>query len=239
MRVFWTSWYISSSYRFPHTVDIKLQRHSFWYFLLHSFHYGRSGGGSRGVQGPGSRGPKSQNQLAFSDTTPPVWINNKMCFRRGSKLSGTGANFRLLHPLPSFFVSLFLKRQTKRDKMRDGWSWKHPLPWLLLTHGRSFTVILLRLRYSLRLSPCCGVVNGNSQDATAGCGCAPPGDESAVLYHTHVKWHTERFSQWYWNRIRILTVEFWLGECEDLTCAPGPESEHRKQEEWSTVVCRS
>lgn len=41
--------------RLPNAVDVKLQRHSFWYFLLHRFHLNRSRSGSWRMQSPSSR----------------------------------------------------------------------------------------------------------------------------------------------------------------------------------------
>lgn len=50
------------SHRFPNTVDVKLQRHSFWYLLLHRFHLHGGNTGSRGMQGPSCWGPKYKAQ---------------------------------------------------------------------------------------------------------------------------------------------------------------------------------
>lgn len=73
------SWCVSSSYRFPHTVDVKLQRHSFWNFLLHFFHYCWSGRGGRWVQGPGSRRSESHaikinSWITWITLVPDSWI---------------------------------------------------------------------------------------------------------------------------------------------------------------------
>lgn len=59
---------------FPNTVNVKLQRHAFWYFLLHRFHFDRSRAGSWGMQGPSSGRPtrKSQKQTFFVSARRPV-----------------------------------------------------------------------------------------------------------------------------------------------------------------------
>lgn len=77
IAVCWMFWCVSSSYWFPHTVDVKLQRHSFWNFLLHFFHYCWSGRGGRWVQGPGSRRSESHAiKINLWITWTFFWSNN-------------------------------------------------------------------------------------------------------------------------------------------------------------------
>lgn len=128
---------VACSYRFPNTVDVKLQRHSFWYFLFHRFHLDRSGGDNRGMQGPSGGRPKKKSQSVTDWSMKPT-----MCV----------------------FTNVLITDKKKK-----------------CAHGNYFlndmmcVKILLSLWYLLGLSPGCGVVNWNSQDATAGCWCAPSG----------------------------------------------------------------
>lgn len=77
--------------------------------------------------------------------------------------------------------------------------------------------------HSLWLSPGSGVVDWNRQNAAAGCGCAPPGDESVAERHTVNGAARNEYFILHSGR-GTLTVGFWLEECEDLTSAPGPVS---------------
>lgn len=62
------------THRLPDAVDVKLQRNSFRYFLLHRFHHGGDGGAGWGVQGPSGGGPGGASEPAgeFRCQTPEV-----------------------------------------------------------------------------------------------------------------------------------------------------------------------
>lgn len=66
--------------------------------------------------------------------------------------------------------------------------------------------VWLRLTHSLWLSPRGRVVDWNGQDAAAGCGCAPPCDESVAGRHTH------------WMEQHVRGILFWTTHAEDTHC---------------------
>lgn len=73
------------SHRFPNTVDVKLQRHSFWYLLLHCFHLHRGNTGSRGMQGPSCWGPKYKTQRRQSDKRKNYFLSTGGHLQQGER----------------------------------------------------------------------------------------------------------------------------------------------------------